>query len=92
MVERCPGQLERNALRVYKEKPVGDHLINGEFQSDKYPWCHRGFVPLKLTDPDARVVLRIYVELRRRGGHPDTEFADDLEAAIKTEEAKTPKV
>jgi len=65
---------------------VGEHLIDGEFQSDKYPWCKRGFVPLKLTDPAARTVLHMYAELRR---DVDSEFADDLREAIRIEEAKS---
>ena len=59
---------------------MGEHLIDGEFQSDKYPWCKRGFVPLKLTDPLARLVLRTYAWHRRKF---DQEFADDLIEAIE---------
>jgi len=61
-----------------------EHIINGEFQSDKYPWCKRGFVPLKLTDPNARLVLRIYAELRRS---VDADFSDDLLDAISQEDS-----
>lgn len=62
------------------------HLtISGTFQSDKYPWCHAGFVPLKLTDQDARLVLRVYAQLR---GRIDANFGHDLVAAIMNEEAK----
>ena len=59
---------------------MAEHLIDGEFQSDKYPWCKRGFVPLKLTDPNARAVLCAYAELRRP---IDAGFADDLLEAIQ---------
>ena len=53
-----------------------DHIDNdGKFQSDKYTWCRPDFVPLKLTDPNARQVLREYAELRRE---VDSDFADDL--------------
>lgn len=69
---------------------MGEHLINGEFQSDKYLWCLRGFVPLKLTDPSARLVLRIYAELRR---DIDEEFSNDLIEAIRIKETeKTDKL
>lgn len=59
---------------------MGAHLINGEFQSDKYPWCKHGFVPLKLTDPMARSVLAQYAALRHT---IDPEFSDDLMVALK---------
>ncbi len=65
---------------------MGEHLIDGEFQSDKYPWCRRNFVPLKLTDPAARKVLKEYAELRRS---VDPEFADDLLEAIRLQEEKS---
>lgn len=52
---------------------------DGEFQSDKYPWCRPGFVPLKLSDPAAREVLMRYADLR---SSIDAEFADDLRFCI----------
>ena len=61
---------------------MGDHLVDGEFQSDKYPWCKRGFVPLKLTDPMAHPVLWNYAEVR---ASVDQEFADDLKEALRSE-------
>ena len=67
---------------------MGDHLIDGQFQSDKYPWCKPGFVPLKLTDPWARHVLKEYAELRRS---LDSGFSDDLLEAIRIEESKGSK-
>src|SRR5687767_5006367 len=60
---------------------VGDHIVDGQFQSDKYPWCKPGFVPLKLTDPAAQPLLWRYAQLRRA---VDAEFADDLESALRT--------
>src|SRR5665213_3118379 len=51
------------------------HLIDGEFQSDKYDWCKPGFVPLKLTDPMAQPVLATYAAARRS---IDVGFSDDL--------------
>ena len=66
---------------------MGDHLIDGQFQSDKYPWCEPNFVPLKITvnDPNALKLLKKYAELRRP---IDAEFADDLLEAIRIEESK----
>jgi len=59
---------------------MGEHLIRGEFQSDKYPWCKRGFVPLKLTDKSCHKSLWDYAQKRRK---IDPEFSDDLEEALK---------
>lgn len=57
-----------------------DHLtVTGTFQSDKYPWCPAGFVPLKLTDPAARDLLYEYA---RRRGAIDSEFERDLNEAL----------
>lgn len=64
-----------------------NHVIDGEFQSDKYPWCKRGFVPLKITDPNARKVLRLYAQLRRS---VDSDFSHDLLEAIRIEEERGP--
>jgi len=66
---------------------MGEHLINGQFQSDKYPWCLSGFVPLKLTDPNARLVLKVYAELRRS---IDEEFSNDLIEAIRIKDKEEP--
>ncbi len=65
---------------------MGHHLVDGEFQSDKYPWCKRGFVPLKLTDPDARAVLNEYARRRLKR---DPEFSSDLWQAIRIQEGKS---
>lgn len=59
---------------------MGSHIIDGEFQSDKYPWCERGFVPLKVTDRMAQSLLWEYAQRRRE---VDEEFADDLEKALE---------
>lgn len=58
---------------------MGDHLIDGEFQSDKYPSTPRGCVPLKPSDPTAQDLLWEYAQRRRA---VDGEFASDLEAAL----------
>lgn len=58
---------------------MGEHLIDGEFQSDKYPTTPRGLVPLKCSDPLAQDLLWVYAQRRRA---IDPEFSDDLEAAL----------
>lgn len=60
---------------------MSTHIIDGEFQSDKYPTCPRGKVPLSVKDPTAQDLLWEYAQRRRE---VDAEFADDLEAALKT--------
>jgi hypothetical protein len=61
---------------------IGEHINkNGEFQSDKYPWCEPGFVPLKLTDPMARDLLYQYA---RRRASVDADFSADLRTALKS--------
>jgi hypothetical protein len=59
---------------------MGAHIVNGEFQSDKYVWCKSGFVPLKISDPMAQPQLWAYAQTRRS---VDAEFSDDLEWALK---------
>jgi len=59
---------------------MGDHLIDGEFQSDKYPTTPRGKVPLSVKDPMAQDLLWEYARRRRV---VDTEFSDDLEEALR---------
>lgn len=59
---------------------MGAHLINNEFQSDKYPTCPAGKVPLSTKDPTAQDLLWEYAQRRRK---VDAEFADDLEQALK---------
>lgn len=56
------------------------HLIDGEFQSDKYPTCPRGKVPLSTKDKTAQPLLWAYAQIRRS---VDAEFATDLELALK---------
>jgi hypothetical protein len=58
---------------------MGSHLIDGEFQSDKYPTCPRGKVPLSVKDPTAQDLLWEYAQRRRA---VDAEFSDDLETAL----------
>ncbi len=67
---------------------MGHHLVDGEFKSDKYPWCPPGFVPLKLTDPDARAVLKEYAQ---RHQDRDPNFSADLWTAIRIKEEEEGK-
>lgn len=56
------------------------HLIDGEFQSDKYPTTPRGKVPLSCRDPTAQDLLWRYAQRRRI---VDAEFSADLEEALR---------
>jgi hypothetical protein len=58
---------------------MGSHIVNGEFQSDKYPTCPPGKVPLSVKDPTAQDLLWEYAQRRRA---VDAEFAFDLEMAL----------
>jgi len=58
---------------------MGAHLIDGEFQSDKYV-CPRGKVPLSVKDVTAQDLLWEYAQRRRS---VDAEFSDDLEMALR---------
>lgn len=55
------------------------HIVDGEFQSDKYPSCPRGKVPLSVKDESAQDLLWEYAQRRRS---VDSEFAEDLEWAL----------
>lgn len=59
---------------------MGSHIVNGQFQSDKYPTCPPGKVPLSVKDTTAQDLLWEYAQRRRV---VDAEFADDLETALK---------
>lgn len=56
------------------------HIVDGEFQSDKYPTCPPGKVPLSVKDPMAQDLLWAYAQRRRT---VDVEFANDLEFALE---------
>lgn len=53
---------------------------DGKFQSDKYPSCPPGKVPLSVEDETAQDLLWEYAQRRRE---VDEEFAEDLEAALR---------
>ncbi|HEY8948482.1 MAG TPA: hypothetical protein VIM56_06330 [Rhizomicrobium sp.] len=61
------------------EKKRSSHIVNEEFQSDKYPDCPAGKVPLSTKDPMAQDLLWQYAQRRRT---VDAEFSDDLERAL----------
>jgi hypothetical protein len=66
----------------------GSHIVNGKFQSDKYPTCPPGKVPLSVEDPNAQDLLWEYAQRRRK---MDAEFSDDLETALKAAGYKRPE-
>lgn len=59
---------------------MGEHLIDGEFQSDKYPTTPRGKVPLSVKDRVAQPLLWWYAMHHRA---IDPAFSDDLQAALR---------
>ena len=59
---------------------MSKHLIDGEFQSDKYPTCPRGKVPLSTADTMAQDLLWEYARRRRS---VDAQFSDDLQEALR---------
>jgi hypothetical protein len=61
-------------------KQARPHIVNGEFQSDKYPTCPRGKVPLSIKDVTAQDLLWSYAQRSRL---IDAEFADDLETCLR---------
>ena len=64
-----------------RPRSVRDHITaHGFIKSDKYDWCLKGFIPLKLTDPDAQTVLIEYAALHQ---FRDADFADDILYAIR---------
>ncbi len=58
---------------------MGEHIIDGQFQSDNYPDTPRGLVPLKPTDPMAQDLLWEYA---RRRKPVDAEFSEDLRTVL----------
>lgn len=63
---------------------MGSHIVMVDgvmtFQSDKYPSCPAGKVPLSVTDKTAQDLLWEYAQRRRA---LDAEFSDDLEAVLR---------
>ena len=69
------------------------HLVVVEgvttFQSDKYPVCPPGKVPLSVKDKAAQPLLWQYAQTHRK---IDAEFSDDLETALKAAGYSPPTV
>lgn len=62
---------------------MGDHINqDGRFQSDKYPTCPAGKVPLSTRDRNAQDLLWDYAERRRP---IDGEFSTDLETCLRND-------
>jgi len=67
---------------------MGAHINkDGQFQSDKYPKCPPGKVPLSVKDPTAQDLLWEYAQRRRS---VDAEFSEDLETALRAAGFKPP--
>jgi len=62
---------------------MGHHIINGEFVSDKYPWCKKGFFVLKFSDPLARTAIGYYAQFTK-----DKELSEDLKTVCKNYKEK----
>ena len=68
---------------------MGAHIVDGEFQSDKYPSTPRGKVPLSVKDKAAQPLLWQYAQTHRS---IDPEFSDDLETALRAAGYSPPTV
>jgi hypothetical protein len=60
---------------------MSSHIVNNEFQSDKYPSCPPGKIPLSVKDPLAQDLLWEYSRRYLDCGK-DSEFAFDLRACL----------
>ena len=81
-IDELTDALEQAQVRREELAEGREHLtVTSEFQSDKYPWCPAGFVPLKVTDPMATTLLWAYAGRRRA---VDEEFSRDLEEALQS--------
>ena len=58
---------------------MGHHIVNGRFQSDKYPDLPPDKIILSFKDPRAWTPLRTYATLTS-----DTELAEDILHRLKT--------
>lgn len=81
----CGGSRYRVPALPRQSRP---HIIDGEFQSDKYPTTPRGKVPLSIQDWAAQDLLWQYAQRRRSA---DAEFAEDLETALRTAGYEPPR-
>lgn len=68
----------------------GSHInAEGKFQSDRYPTCPAGKVPLSVTDKTCQDLLWEYAQRRRM---VDAEFSADLETCLLKAEFVAPAV
>jgi hypothetical protein len=81
-IERLADKPTPPASPVAPAKPdsrLRPHIVAGKFQSDKYPTCPAGKVPLSVEDPMAQDLLWEYA---RRRQAVDAAFGDDLRFAL----------
>lgn len=55
------------------------HIVNGKWQSDRYPTAPPDTVPMLLTDPRWQDLIWEYAERWRKD---DPEFTDELQAHL----------
>lgn len=72
--------MDGSAVVQQEPDPDHPHLIDGQFQSDKYPTCPRSKVPLSCKDRTAQDLLWEYAQRRRT---VDAEFSADMEEALR---------
>jgi hypothetical protein len=60
---------------------------DGKFQSDKYPTCPAGKVPLSTKDPMAQDILWTYAQRRRE---IDEQFSEAVEICLQTDGFERP--
>lgn len=87
-----PYTSEAAVSKNFKKQKTNPHLVRArdgviDFQSDKYPTCPVGKVPLSTKDPMAQDLLAEYARRRRQ---VDEEFSDALELALKRRGVMTP--
>jgi len=74
---RGTGEPDSDAQGACRNPECECHPLT--FQSDKYPSCPAGKVPLSVKDPDAQDLLAMYSRRHLR----DQEFGADLEQALR---------
>lgn len=57
---------------------MGHHIVDGDFKSDKYDWCPKGYFPLKTTDRIAQFCMVMYATMC-----DDDELALDLFKVVR---------
>lgn len=64
---------------------MGEHIKDGQFQSDKYPACPPGKFPLSFKDLRAQPLIWMYSEITE-----DAELARDLQECLRNEGYEKP--